>query len=524
MRCASWCCGAWFAAALFAVHPVTVESVAWLTERKSTLSMVLFLLSMLIFLRFEDRKDEEEKCSGVRRNAGASGPGDVPRVVPRFLRLTPYIGALCLFTMALLAKVAVTTMPLLLLLVAWWRRGRITRADMMRVVPFFIVAVLLGLVALFHEYEISIATDEPRPEGLWSRLAATGWCIWFYLFKLALPLRLSIIYPRGDVDPASAVSWLPLAGLVALPIAACWRRSAWGRPVLAALGAYAAMRLPVLGLVDIGYFTHSLVADRFQYFACGVPVCLAVGAVCRLAGLLPPSPARSVWGIVAAVGVLAVLSALTWHRCGLCATPAVLWHDTVRKNRASLAAHYNLGVALASQGHLDDAVACYRRALLINPRFAPAHHNLGLALKLQGRIDEAIASYRRSLLINPRFELAHKNMGVVLQSQGRIDEAIAHHRVAIEIDPYFASAHSDLGIALASQGSLDEAVAHFRRAVRLKPADPELRYNLGQAFGLQGQLEKAIHQFHEALRINPDLAAARTRLNLFLEMRNEAKR
>ncbi len=184
-----------------------------------------------------------------------------------------------------------------MLLLAWWRRGRITRTDVMRMVPFLVVAGVLGLLTVVHEDRIAINTVVPRPEGAWSRLASMGWCVWFYLFKVALPLRLSMVYPRGDVNPVSLVSWLPLLGLLTVAIAAWILRKTGGRAVLVALGVYMAMLLPTFGVVDNAYFFYSFVADHFQYFALAAPLCLAVAAAARLTGPLRQSPRTAPWAL-----------------------------------------------------------------------------------------------------------------------------------------------------------------------------------------------------------------------------------
>ena len=536
--------GAFFAAALFAVHPVTVESVAWLTERKNTLSMVLFLLSTLWYLRFEDGSEDPARSDSAQR------------IVMSFGSLASYLSALCLFTLALLSKTAVATMPLLLLLLAWWRRGRVTRADLIRVAPFLIVAALLGLVTLSHEHRFSIATTEPRPEDLWSRLAATGWCVWFYLFKLALPVGLSMVYLRWDVTAASAVSWLPLLGLFSVGMASWWWRPAWGRPVLAALGAYVVMLLPALGLVDVAYFKHSLVADHFQYFAMMAPLCLAVALVVRLLGLLVPTLARRLSGVVVAAGILAVLSTMTWQRSRLYVHPAQLWLDTVRKNPSSAVAHYslggalrsagrvaaainhferalqikpdyakahnNLGVALAAQDRLEEAVDHYHSAVRISPGFAEAYYNLGVALASQGRTVKAIDRYRAALHINPEYAGAHNNLAIALGSQGRLDDAINHLRLALSIDPDFIEAHINMGFALASLGRLDRAMNHYLRAVAGRPGDARAHHGLATVLARQGRLDEAVHHLGEALRNDPRLTAARTDLDAILDKMKRA--
>lgn len=363
--------GAWLAGLLFAVHPVNVPSVAWIAERKNALSLPLYLLSALLYMRFED-------LGGARR----------------------YAASLALFLLALLSKTSVVMLPVVLLGCAWWRRGALTRRDVFRLLPFFALALAAGLVEMwFHAHRV-LPHLAARPEGFFSRLAAAGWAVWFYLYKAVLPLDLAMVYPRWRVDPREATAWLPLAILIGC-LAFVWmrRRSSWGRPVLFAAGCFIASLFPVLGFFDISFMRHSLVADHWQYAAIIGVIALAAAAGVRGRERLRGA-ARSA-AVVGAVILIGALGVLTWRQCALYQDAETLWRDTLSKNPRCWAAHTNLATALLARGNLQDAVAHYEIATRLEPDFPEAHYNLGNVFFALGDFRRAVEEYRALLRIQP---------------------------------------------------------------------------------------------------------------------------
>jgi tetratricopeptide (TPR) repeat protein len=421
---------AFVAAAVFAIHPVAVESVAWISETKTTLSFLLFGLALFAYLRFED-------C-GARRW---------------------YAAALALFGLALLAKTSVVMLPAVLLLLAWWRRGRIGGDDIVRSLPFFALSLALGLLTVHQQSLHSIAHLEVRPEGLASRLAATGWAFFFYLSKLLAPFSLSAIYPRWEVDPTWLQAWIPLLGVFVVATLAWRSRSGWGRPVLFAGGVYGLMLLPILGLVPFGFHRYSLVADHLQYPAMIAPIALVVAGVERAVNARRcPS-----WQQVLLVFALFVpLVVLARERVDVFRDHESLWTDTLEKNPQAWVAHYNLGVALDQAGDPREAAAYYQRALRLNPQYADAHFALGRVYKLGGQLDEAALFYRNALEIDPRMASAHNNLASILRTQGRIEEAIHHYRLALKYDPGLEVARSNLERMLEEQGVREPGTSEAR--------------------------------------------------------------
>lgn len=464
----------WVAAAVFAVHPVTVASVAWISELKNVLSLCLAATALLAYLRFED--------GGMRRD---------------------YALALVAFTLALLAKTSVVMLPILLLLLAWYRRRRIAVADLRHAAPFFALALVAGLATIRFQHN-AIGVADVRPEGVLSRVAAAGWVVWFYLGKDLLPLDLSMIYPRWRVDAGWLPAWLPLLGVGALCAVAWRRRDGWGRPLLVALGSFVIVLAPVLGLVAMCFHQHSLVSDHLQYVALIVPIALVVGSSAALVRRYANGKTAA---LVAAVTLVA-LSALTWQRARVFANEWTLWTDTIAKNPSAWGAHHGLGDVLARAGRFEEAMRYEREALRLNPDAAEAHNNLALALASQGDLEGAETHYREALRLNSAYAEAYNNLGVVLARSGRNDEAEAHYRQALSLNGAYVEAHSNLGNLLVRNGRVDDGTSHLALAARLAPNRAELHNNLGIALGAQGRHEAAIAEYEGALRLAPTLAQA----------------
>lgn len=519
--------GAWLAGALFALHPVNVESVAWISQRKNTLAMVFYLLSLLWFLR----------AQAPPRLSNGSPPSP----------LTPqpfwYWLSLFAFVCALLSKTAVAPLPFVLLGLAWWQRGGIGRTEVWRAVPFFAAALILGLVTVWFERHQN-AGDIVRSDNLWSRLAVAGWAVWFYLGKALLPLHLVPIYPLWKVNSAHALSYLP-GLLVAAAFLLGWRyRRTWGKTGLLAGGYFVLMLLPVLGFEDIGFMSYSLVADHWQYFAIIGPIALVSAAIVSGLGLPGRRPA---WLAPALGGVLAVaLGVLTWRQSAIYTDPVTYWRAAIAGNPNSpetwnnlsanlletgqadeatallrktvelaptnAVARYNLGSALMRAGQVDGAIAAYQKVIEIQPGHADAHCNLAIGLHQKGQVDQAIAHYQRALAIRPEFAEVHNNLGRVYQDKGQINEALTHYRRALEIQPGLSQTHFNLANLLQHNGQTDPAIAHYQRAIEMRPDYAEAHNNLGRLLQQQGRLNEAAAHFRRALEFQPRLAE--THLNL----------
>ena len=480
--------GAWVVAAVFAVHPLHVESVAWIIERKDVLSGLFYLTSFLLYVRFTDH----------------GKPGR-------------YVLALGLFAAGLLSKTVVVTLPAALLIWHWWQRGRIARSDLLRTAPFFAVGLAIAAAdTAFYRTREALALDYSFVE----RILIAGRALWFYPGKLVWPDDLAVIYPLWDIGRGDAVGWLCVAGAVAIPVVLWLGRERWGRGPLACVAFYAATLSPALGLIEYGYMQFALVADRFQYLAGIGLLTLAVAALVRAAGRLPAGGAIA--GKVLLVAVLAPLGSLTWRHAGNFRDDLTLFSHIVSLNPEARDAHLNLSRALIEADRMEEGLSASRKAVEQRPDSPGAHSNLGLALMALDRFEEAEAAFGRALEIDPRDRNAGQNLGELRKKQGRYDEAVEQYRRALEIDPDFALGWAGLADVHFLAGRHEEAVEAASRSLSIDPDSPnaaDLDLLLGRAstasihsraetLRLQQRHDEALALYREALEIDSRFAPA----------------
>ena len=478
---------AWLAAMVWVLHPVNVESVAWITELKNTQSGVFFFLSMLCFLRSDTQK-----------------------------RHGWYVLAIACGLAAMLSKPSTVVLPLVLLLCAWWERGRWTRMDIVRIAPFFALAVGMSALTILeqrgHVLRAGAANWQLGPA---ERLVVAGKAIGFYAGKVLWPARLTFVYPRWAVDASSLWSWAPAVALVAVAVTlGRYRSRGWGRAAVFGGGFFVVALLPVLGFFNVYYFRFSYVADHFQYLACLGLISLAAStgaAICERAG-----PRGRDWGVLAAAVVLLILGVSTWKQSGVYQDSETLWRDTLAKNPQCWMAHNNLATTLKSLGRVQEAVEHWEECLRIKPDYAEAHCNLGYTWQQMGKIEGAIAQYEQALRSKPDFAEAHNNLGTVLLQEGKVSDALGQYEQALRSNPDYAEAHYNLGIALVRLGRVQEAVGHWEQALRIKPDYAEAQYSLGTTLQQAGHVPEAIGHYEQALRSNPDYAEAHYNLGVAL--------
>jgi len=482
--------GAWLAAAVFALHPVNVESVAWITERKNVLSGVFFFGAAWAYLRFTGESGSERQRRGW------------------------WLAGLLLFVCALLSKTAVCSLPLALLLARWWKEKRLKWGDVAPLVPFFIAALWLGLQTAWLEKHHVGASGAAWSSSFAERGLLAGRALWFYAGKLVWPVNLTFVYPRWQLDARVWWQWLFPAGALAI-VAALWfgRKRIGGGP-LAAILLFASTLFPVLGFWDVYYMRYSFVADHFQYLAGVGIIVLATGGMTLAAGRWKtgqPFLKPALWGFL-----LFTLGALTWHQCGMYADAETLWRTTLARNPGCRMADNNLGLLYLQTGDVEKAIAQYGKALETAPDDAEARNNLGSALFKKGELNEAIAQYRKALELKPDYADARNNLGNALKQKGDLEGAIAQYRKALENDPDYANAHLNLGVALAQNGQMEEAVAQYHKALEINPGSAEAHNNLGVVLLSQARMEEAIAQYRKALEIDPDYANAHLNLGVAL--------
>lgn len=477
---------AWVGAMLFALHPVNVESVAWITERKNTLPLPLLLGAFWAWWNAE-----------FPREQGA-------------VRWCWYAASLLLFVLSLLAKTAGVTLPVVMLVVLAWQRAWDWR-NVLRTMPFFFVALILGAVTYWYQRVHAIGEEVVRSDGFVSRLLLAGRAVWFYLWKVLWPTELSFVYPRwSPADGASPTDWTPLVALIVFGLALwCMRSRAWARASLAALTGYVAMLLPVLGFVNIYFMRYSLVADHWQYFAIMMPIALmAAGAAMmwrRDAALRIPLT----------LGVVAVLSGygvMTWREASKYHDIETLWHATMKVNPDAWLPYNNLGGMYLLAGRAREAIPLFERAITVDPSQAESYNNLGSAYRESGDREKALGYYRKAMELDPNNVKVLGNVGSFYSDAGRYEESLPYMQKMVRVAPGLALSHYNLGVAQLGCGNLAGAEQSFRRAIEIEPRHFMARNNLGAVLFKLGRVAEAAVEFREALKIKPDHAEARENL------------
>ncbi len=459
------------------LHPVNVESVAWITQLKNILSLLLTLVSMLFYLK-------HERYGGRWRYAASLG----------------------VFCLATLSKGMTLTLPVVLLACAWWQRGRIARRDVLRAAPFLLVGLLMAGMEIYLQHVSAAGAGViVRCDDFFSRAAVAGCAVWFYVGKLIWPVHLLFVYPRWNINEYDWLSYLP-GVLLAVILAAAWqRRKTWGRPLLMLTVCYVVLLMPALGFANIYFMRYSLVADHWQYAAMIVPCTFFAGATATLAGL-------GRWGRPAGclicLGLSAVLAFLTFRQSQIYANLETLYTATIAGNPDCWLAHGNLGEYLASQGKPYSAIAEYRKALKINPDCLESRNNLGYALAGLGRFNEAVAEYRKAIKIKPDCTTAYRNLADALAKLGWPDDSIAAYREALKAVPDNMEIHNNLAGFLLEHGRIDEAIGEFQAELKIAPNFLPGRNNLGNALLSRGKTDQAIAEFRRTLEIAPNFAPA----------------
>ncbi|MGD0016421.1 MAG: tetratricopeptide repeat protein [Verrucomicrobiia bacterium] len=486
--------GAWLAALIFALHPVNTATAAWISEQKSTFSMLFYTVTILLYLRF----DEEGGWHW-------------------------YGFSLVAFLLALLSKTAVVMLPFVLLGCVWWRRGRITRKDLLYSCPFIVLSLVLGLVTVWFQYNRALGGYTIPRTSFLSDLAVAGWIPWFYLYKALVPFNLSMIYPRWNIDGSRIISYLPGIILMGCMLLFWWKRKSWGRPLLFGLGYFVVMLFPVLGFFDQGFYVYSLVADHWQYYSIIGVIALAVSAgatFCHRIG----ERGRYI-GPIAAIAVLAILGLSTWRRGGVFQSKQMLWRDTLAKNPDAWIAHYNLGFELANQGKFAEAAAEFDAALQINPDYIPAYNNLGNSLLELGKVTEAVEQYEQALRLKPDHPGAHYNLGNALLRLGKVPEAITQCREALRLRPDFPPALNKLAWILATNRdpNLRNSSEAVQLAERLNASTGGQQTKtldvLAAAYAEAGRFKDAVQAAQKAL----DLAMAEGQRELAQQIKGRLK-
>ena len=480
-------------AALFAQHPLHVESVAWVSERKDVLSTFFVMLTLWAYHRYT--RGLRQKAEGRMQKPVALNTQHGTRDTLHASRFTPhaflfYLLSLCFFALGLMSKPMIVTLPVILLLLDYWplkrielaalvSRPRLAAGLLVEKLPFVGLALLTSVITIHAAKGVGSlpsAAECPLP----NRMANVALSYADYCLHVFWPGNLAIYYPFPPTFSVWSVAGVVLL-LFAISVAAVCMARRWPYVVVGWLW-YLVTLLPVIGLIQLAAYSH---ADRYTY-----------------------------------VPLIGVFLGLTWGAYDL--TRA--WrHQALALSLAGAAAIFLcLGFTQQQIGYWKDSETLFRHALAVTKDNWMAHNNLGNALDKKGQIDEAIWHYQEALRLHPEYALAHNNLGKALGGQGQTDEAIRHFRETIRLKPDHADAHCNLGVALSRKGQLDEAIRQYQDAIRLEPDNAQAHNNLGIAFYQQGRAEEAIRQFEEALRLMPGYADARKNLDVVLASKANA--
>ncbi|MYH39464.1 MAG: tetratricopeptide repeat protein [Candidatus Dadabacteria bacterium] len=465
--------GAWFAAAVFAVHPLHAESVAWIMARKDMLATLFCLSSLLLWLRFVESPSRGR-----------------------------YAGALLLFAAAMLSKSVVVIFPAALLILQWWGDGRITRGDLLRTAPFFLVGLAIAAGdLLFYQGVQPISFGYSMVE----RVLIAAQALWFYAGKLLWPTDLAVIYPHWDVNIADPVGWVYVVATVAVAAALWFLRRRIGRGPLSCALFFAAMLSPTLGFIDYGYMRYSFVADRYQYLAGIGLIVFFAAAAARGTGKLPDLPGKVARGT--ALALLVLLGAATWNQAGVYKDEVTLFRHIISLNPDARTAHLNLAYALIhSKGGSEEALAAARIAVKKRPLYYNSHNVLGLALSKLGRYEEAEEHLRRAIELNSRYAPAFLNLGESFRVRGRYEEALEAYLAAVRIDPDYPLPYVGMGYVFFELKRYDEVVSSMKRALLLKPdlpIAPGLHFLTAKALEKMGRHDEAERHLRRARELAP---------------------
>jgi len=470
--------GAWLAAGIFALHPVYVDSVAWLAEAKNTLSGVFFFGCILAYLHFDETRS--------RRT---------------------YALVIVLFVLGLLAKTIVAMAVLVLPVLFWWKRGTLKwERDLRPLTPLFILGVVAGVLTGWMERNLSGAEGREFEFSIVERLLIVGRAFWFYLTKLLWPADLLFIYPRWEIHSAESWQYIFPIGLICIFCVAWMLRAQWPSG-LAGLLVFGVILAPTLGFFNVTFFRYSFVSDHFQYLASlGLVVPLAAGGATLLEGTKYKSA-----GYAGALALLGTLAFLTSKHSVMYRDNDTCSRMVVEKNPNHWQSLNNLGVSRLRNNDLPGAIDCFGRALRNAPRGsqvqAEIHVNLGHTYSRQGDTNEAIAQFEKALSFEPDLAEAHHDLANALQRQGRYDEAISHFKSALEANPRSALTMNNFAwlLATCSDSSIRNDAAALELALHANGLsgenDPLILHTLAAAYAQNGQFVQAVETAQRALQL-----------------------
>ncbi len=492
--------GAWLGAAIWALHPVQVESVAWVTEIKNLLMGLFFVLALRAWIGFVEEKSGRKWIF--------------------------YGLMLVAYALALFSKTTACTLPAALLLILWLKDRRITWLRLIQILPVVALGLGMGMLSIWCEQYHPGVQGKLFAEGKLlamsplDRILLASRAFWFYLSKLFWPTNLAFSYPRWTITASDPWAYAWLVAMAGLGVFIYGTRRYFGRSVEVAVVFFIATLSPLLGFLRVYTFLWSFVADHYQYIASLGVIALAAsgtaaafGAVQRRAAFFRP---------VLCGALLMSLGVLTWRQCGMYIDMETLWRTTILRNPDSFLAHNNLGTLLLQRGREEEAIVHFEKALEFEPDSTNARNNLGTALLQMGRAAEAVPHFLQALQIEPDNADAHNTLGCALLQMGSVNEAITHYEKALQIAPGNADAYYNFGTALVQKGRADEAIPRFQKALEIRPDYAEAYYYLGNILLQKGKMDEAIADYQKALQIKPGFMEAHNNLGTVLLQKGDA--
>lgn len=490
--------GAWFCAAIFALHPINVESVAWVTERKNLLSGVFCFASALCFLR-----------SGGVSDKGPPGRPEKAGLL--------YVGSFALFLCALLSKTVTSMLPPALLVILWWKRRRPRLMEVLSLAPFFAMSLFFGLLTIWMEKTHVGAGGADFALGAARRLLLAARAMEFYAGKILWPEGFVFIYPRDIPDPSRLASWLPLVGILAILAAFRVLKERIGRGPLAAVLIFALALFPALGFFDVYPFRFSFVADHFQYLAGPCVMGLFAAAFAtgfgRLGERIGPRAAQrlsvaSMAAVLAFLGISSLVLARSYDG------QERLWTDTLQKNPEAWIAHNNIGVIRYGQGRFEEAARHFNEVIGLKPDYAETRANLGALHYGKGDLKTAEALFLEALALDPGLSTAHLNLAELYEKTGKTGLAVKHWSLALASDKRLAPAYEKIARAATARGGTDAALNLYRWAVEANPGWPPARERLGTLLAGRGRNQEALPHLVAAFNTQPDMEGLAGNLGL----------
>ena len=530
--------GAYLAALIFALHPVNVESVAWIASRKNLMAMLFFLISILWYLKgMQWTVDGGQRPVGGPRGGSTvyrptlTRPGNelpspcsapdarYPRPGSSSFILHPssfhfwYCLSLAAFLLAMLSKGSAVVLPVLLLGIIWWLRPLRWR-DLAWIAPFFVVAGILTRVNMW--FQVRNTGTVFRSADFLNRLLGAAGTVWFYLYKAIFPLDLDPIYRQWNIQTSEPLWWLPLLAALGFTAVLWLYRDSWSRAFLFAWGFFCVAIFPVMGFTDVGFMRYTLVADRYQHVAIIGAIALAAAGFSAWQRRMGRKRIGAAAARIAAALALGMLAFMTWRQCGIYRGPIIYYRTALENNPDFWLGHYNLGVVLEKAGGRFEAAKHYEQLLRVQPDHSEALCNLAAILIREGRYQEAADHLKIALKVHPDYPEIQNNMGLALMHMGRPREAIEYSAEAIRLRPDFYEAHCNLADAFFDAGRFPEAVEQYEQALRLQPDQPEYHYNVGVALANTGRYQEAVPHFEQAIRLRPSYLAAHNNLAAML--------